>query len=233
VAGIGPFFAVATGPAPVGGGWVPLSALQGAPTANDPLTARIAAVRVALGTDTRVAASTAFQGLAAQLVAPLFAAAVVTGALPAAADGLAAALHWRPDGVGPGLWWGTPGRIVAAPGAAALCDVLLGLLAPLVGAVRGRASVAERVLWGDAASAVASARRLVAADRPAAASRATDLARDLLTRAPLAATAVLRAPEPPDRGWTFRRRSCCLYYRVAGAGVCDDCVLLDRPPRGG
>ena len=29
-----------------------------------------------------------------------------------------------------------------------------------------------------------------------------------------------------DRLWTFRRRSCCLYYRVPGSGgLCDDCVL--------
>jgi hypothetical protein len=143
------------------------------------------------------------------------------------------ALHWRPGGAGPGLWWAADGRALACPDAAALGDVLIGLLAPLVAAVRARASVAERVLWGDAASAVASARMLVAAARPAAAARATALAEHLLTTPPLAATAALRAPEPPDRGWTFRRRSCCLYYRVPGGGVCADCVLLDRRPRPG
>ena len=31
-------------------------------------------------------------------------------------------------------------------------------------------------------------------------------------------------------GTGFRRRSCCLYYRVPGGGVCGDCCFL-RPPR--
>jgi ferric iron reductase protein FhuF len=113
----------------------------------------------------------------------------------------------------------------AAP---ALAEVVTGLLAPLVAAVQARVSIAGRVLWGDAASAVASARGLVAAARPDAASRATVFAEHLLTTPPLAATAALRPPQPPDLRWTFRRRSCCLYYRVAGGGVCADCVLLDR-----
>ncbi|MGH3614812.1 MAG: (2Fe-2S)-binding protein [Pseudonocardia sp.] len=32
----------------------------------------------------------------------------------------------------------------------------------------------------------------------------------------------------PDVAWTFRRRSCCLYYRVRDGGLCGDCVLLSR-----
>ena len=84
------------------------------------------------------------------------------------------------------------------------------------------------MLWGDVASAVATARRLVAADRPGSAARATAVAERLLASPPLAVTAALRAPEPPDATWTFRRRSCCLYYRVPGVGLCGDCVLGDR-----
>ena len=260
VAGIGPFFAVATGPAPPGAGWVPVAALAG-PTdrVDDPLRARIAAVRTALRTDERVAASTAFQGLAAQLVSPLFAAVAVHGVLPApdpatwtraaVPEGpqtatcdhevvpLADAVHWRPGGAGPWLWWAEPGCV--RPGADdGLVDVLAGLLTPLVAAVRARVSISQRVLWSDAASAVASARRLVVAARPTAADRATAVAERLLAAPPLAVAAALRAPEPPDAGWSFRRRSCCLYYRVPGGGVCDDCVLRDvprdrpaRPPR--
>ncbi len=289
VAGIGPFFTVATGPAPAGGAWVPVRALAAPPDpadpadpAADPLRDRIAAVRAALGTDGRVAASTAFQGLAAQLVAPLFAAAAVHGVLPVpraapraaaapaaigdtpaaswgpvalsdprptttrvheaagriadggvggVAGGIAAALHWRPGGAGPWLWWAGTGGVVEPCPDALLGDVLAALLGPLVAAVRARESVAERVLWGDAASAVGTARRLVAAARPHAAVRAATAAAHLLTTAPLAATAALRRPEPPDVGWTFRRRSCCLYYRVPGGDVCGDCVLRDRPRR--
>jgi hypothetical protein len=229
VAPIGPFFVVSTGAAPPGGGWMTLCALHREPA---PLRARIASVRAALGTDERVAASTAFQGLAAQVVAPLYAAAV-RGALPGSAD-LAARLHWRPGGGGPWLWWpGTAGSIVDCtdPDAAAVSDVLIELLGPLVTAVRAQVSIAERVLWGDVASAVASARRLVVAARPEVAQRATAVAERLLDAAPLARTVALRAPEPPDVGWTFRRRSCCLYYRVPGGAVCGDCVLHERRPR--
>jgi hypothetical protein len=253
VAGIGPFFAVATGPEPAGGGWVPVRDLTREPgRTGDPLAARIAAVQTALRTDARVAASTAFQGLAAQLVAPLFAAVAVCGALPAAADsaswkpvaltdpvstttrdheagaGLADALHWRPGGAGPWLWWSGAGRVVPRREAEVLGNVLRGVLAPLAAAVRARVPVAERVLWGNAASAVASARRLVVAARPDVLERATALAEGLLVAPPLARTGDLRAPEPPDVRWTFRRRSCCLYYRVPGGGICDDCVLRDR-----
>jgi ferric iron reductase protein FhuF len=63
------------------------------------------------------------------------------------------------------------------------------------------------------------------------AQRATAVAERLLDAAPLARTVALRAPEPPDVGWTFRRRSCCLYYRVPGGAVCGDCVLHERRHR--
>lgn len=227
VAGIGPFFAVAAGPAPPGGAWVPVRDLG----AGDVLADRIGAVQVALGTDRRVAASTAFQGLAAQLAAPLYAAVVLHGVLPAPTGpgaGLADALHWRPGGAGPWLWWAGPGRVVPCPDAA-LAGVLDALLAPLVAAVRARASVGEQVLRGNAASAVGSARRLVAAARPGSAARATAVAGRLLATPPWATTATLRPAEPPDLAWTFRRRSCCLYYRVPGGDLCADCVLQDRP----
>jgi hypothetical protein len=225
VARIGPFFAVATGPAPAGGGWVPVRALG---PGDGAWADRVAAVAAALDTDARVAASIAFQGVAAQLVAPLYAAVVLHGALPApGVDGIADALRWRPGGAGPWLWWAGPGRVVACSGDA-LGDVLVGLLAPLVAAVRP--AVGERVAWGNAASALASARRLVSAARPEAAARAERVARGLLATAPWAATAELLPAEPPDRSWTFRRRTCCLYHRVPGGGLCGDCALAE-PPR--
>ncbi len=238
VAGIGPFFAVDTGRVAPGEGWVPVKALA---DPGDPLADRISAVGAALGTDGRVAASIAFQGFAAQVVAPLFAAVAVHGVLPEASgppgrpgDGaavFAATLHWRPGGAGPWLWWpGDAGRVVPCLEPPGLRTLLTGVLAPVVVAVRARVPVAERVLWGNVASAVASARQLVAAGRPDAAPRAAEVARYLLTTPPLAATATLRAPDPPDVGWSFRRRSCCLLHRVPGGGLCGDCVL--RGPRG-
>ena len=165
IARIGPFFAVATGPAPAGG-------RLGAPArprdtvgyrGGRPAAARIAAVRAALGTDARVAASTAFQGLAAQVVAPLFAAVAVHGAVagagrPTPPDDRARAgcCTGGPGERGRGCGGPAPGGHVRPCPDAALADVLTGLLTPLVAAVRARASVSPRVLWGDAASAVAS-----------------------------------------------------------------------------
>jgi FhuF 2Fe-2S C-terminal domain len=232
VAAIGPFFAVATGAEPPGGGWVPVRSL-GRSGDGDPVAARMAAVRDALGTDARVAASTTFQGLAAQIVAPLFAAFVLGGGLPApTAGGLADALHWRPGGVGPWLWWPGTDGVVAPCTDDVLGDVLLGLLAPPAAAVRARVRIAERVLSSNVASAVASARRLLAAARPDVAVRATVVAGEILAVPALTAAAQLLPPEPPDLRWTFRRRSCCLYYRVPGGGICGDCVLQDRGRRG-
>lgn len=239
VATVGPFFAVGTGPLP-GEGWLPLGALGITAT---PFADRIAAVAAALGCaggssegagrvsrprppGVRVAASLAFQGLAAQVVAPLFAAVVGHGVLPG--EDVAAALHWRPGGGGPWLWWPAEGPVVACPEPAVLGGLLTTLLAPVVAVVRAQASVAERVLWGNVASSVASARRLLVAARPDTAPRAGAVARHLLTTAPLAVTATLRHPVPPDLDWTFHRRSCCLYYRVPGGGTCGDCVL-NRP----
>jgi hypothetical protein len=237
VAGIGPFFAVATDAAAPGEGWVAVRALA---DVDGPLTERIAAVGAALGTGGRVAASITFQGIAAQVVAPLFAAVAVHRVLPDAgwsagpAEGIAATLHWRPGGGGPWLWWpGATGRATSCPDPTLLGTTLAGLLAPVVAAVRARVPVSERVLWGNVASSVASARQLVVAARPDAAGVATAVARHLLTTPPLAGTATLRAPEPPDVGWTFRRHSCCLYHRVPGGGLCGDCVLVDRRPRAG
>ena len=82
--GIGPFFAVGTGAAP-GEGWVPVRRAartrDGRSRTGRP-SRRAVAGRGAGHRAARVAASIAFQGIAAQVVAPLFAAVAVHGALP-------------------------------------------------------------------------------------------------------------------------------------------------------
>ena len=217
VARLGPFFAVSTGGASDPGR--PLRELWADP---EPLHDRIAHVRGVLGSDDRVAASVAFQGLAALVLSPSLASVVLHGVLP---DLTPDALHWGPSTGGPGLLWsGDPGTRDPA-------DLALQIeenLAPLIGAVRGQVSISERLLWGSVASSVAAGKRLIGVERPAAAGRATQVAQRLLATGLLAGTGELRPPEPPDRGWTFRRRSCCLLYRVAGRGICGDCVLRAR-----
>jgi ferric iron reductase protein FhuF len=228
VAGIGAYFVVGTDPAEaVDPTWRPLADLSRDPR---PLRDRIAHVRRALGSDERVAASIAFQGLAALVVSAPFAAAVVHGVLPRLTP---EALHWRASASGPWPLWCAQPSAVAVPeedgAAAALADAVLDeQLTPLVAAVRAQVSVAERVLWGNVASSLAGAKRLVVGARPATAERAAGIAGRLLAGGSLAGAGELRPPEGPDRVWSFRRRSCCLYYRVPGGGLCGDCVLL-RP----
>ena len=207
---------------------------------RDPLADRIEAVEAALFADHRVEPAT--DGPSCCGVdrvpghrGPGRRAAVRRGRGARGAAGRAAAgrrpgAALAPGRAGPWLWWPVGGRVVACPDPAVLGALVTELLAPVVAAVRARAAVAERVLWGNVASSVASARQLVAAVRPDAAPRAADVGRHLLTTAPFAATATLRDPAPPDVGWTFQRRSCCLYYRVPGGGICGDCVLR-RPVR--
>jgi hypothetical protein len=216
VAGLGPYFSVGTGPAD--DRERPVADLH---TDPQPLRERIAHVQRALGGDERVAASLAFQGLAAQLVSPPYAAAVLHGVVPALTP---ADLHWRRTA--DGGWALRSGTTAAVPALAPLLDDLLG---PLVAAVRAQARVSERLLWGNAASTVAAAKRLVAVQRPAAAARAAEVAQGLLSSGSLAGTGELLPPRDPDRDWTFRRLSCCLYYRVPGGGLCGDCVLGERP----
>jgi ferric iron reductase protein FhuF len=175
-----------------------------------------------------VAASIAFQGLAATLVSAPFAAAVLHDVVPGLTPD---ALHWRPGASGPlRLWCAEPAALsTAAVPTSALADLLLdGHIAPLVAAVRAQVAVSERLLWGNAASALTGARRVLATARPAAAERAAEVAERLLSTGGLAGTGELLAPAEPDRFWTFRRRSCCLYYRVPGGGLCGDCVLQSR-----
>ena len=217
VARLGPFFAVGTDPA--GGAdpsWRPLRELWADP---QPLRERIAHVRRVLGSDDRVAASIAFQGLAALVLSAPLASVVLHGVLP---DLTPDALRWRPSVGGPWSLW------CAEPGARDPGDLAAQLeenLAPLVTAVRAQVSVSERVLWGNVASSVAAGKRLIGVERPECAARAAQVAQELLECGRLAGTGERRPPEPPDHAWTFRRRSCCLYYRARDGGLCGDCVL--------
>jgi FhuF 2Fe-2S C-terminal domain/Ferric iron reductase FhuF-like transporter len=225
VAGLGPFFAVGTGPAT--DGWRPMGELHVDP---QPLRERIAHVRRVLQCDERVATSIAFQSLVALVVSAPFAAVVLHGVLPQLT---ARSLYWKATGSGPWLLR-CPRPVGAAVdgvagGAAALAELLVEEhAAPLIAAVRAQVAISERVLWGNVASSVAAGKRLVGVERPAAAERAARVAERLLATGTLAGRGELLSPTAPDRDWSFRRRSCCLYYRVAGGGLCGDCVLLSR-----
>ncbi|MFJ7118101.1 (2Fe-2S)-binding protein [Streptomyces albogriseolus] len=189
---------------------------------DDPLTVRVRRVAAALRTrEPRVAASVAHQGLAARLWSVALGCAALYGAVPDLSPG---ALRWDPEGSAPDDLWLAGVRPLPGDAASLAGIVLHGHLEPLSAALRARHRVAPALLRGNAASAlVAAAREITRHARPDAAARAVRLSRDLLAHPALAGAGTLTAT-------VFRRRSCCLYYRVPGGGVCGDCCFV-RPPR--
>lgn len=193
---------------------------------GDALTARVRRVAGALGTrEARVAASVAQQGLAARLWSVALGSAALYGAVPDLAPRL---LRWDPEGGAPDDLWLTGVRPLPADTATLAEVVLRGHLEPLAAALRSRHRLAPGLLRGNAASALVGATRELDRwgrrhGRTDVAVRARRLASGLLGEPLLAGAGTLT-------GTAFRRRSCCLYYRVPGGGVCGDCCFA-RPPR--
>ncbi|MFF6996890.1 (2Fe-2S)-binding protein [Streptomyces sp. NPDC008313] len=189
---------------------------------GDPLAFRVRKVAAALrAPEPRIAVSVTHQALAARLWSVALGAAALYGRLPDLGPG---SLHWDPDGSAPDDLW-LP-EVRALPEGTGLDVVRDEHLAPLTAALRARYRISARLLWGNAGSALAGAVRQLdrwarAAGRPDVAGRARALAAPLFAGPGLAGTL-----DPV----TLRRRSCCLYYRLPGGGLCGDCCL-DRPPR--
>ncbi|MER5886458.1 (2Fe-2S)-binding protein [Streptomyces sp. NPDC001941] len=220
---VGGFFALRTD-APDGARGVPLARLYAGDTA--PLTARVDRVAARLAApERRVAASIAHLGLAARLWSTALGPAVLHGRFPALGPG---ELHWDGERSSPDdLWWsGTATRPATA---ADLHEAVVEAhLDPLARAFARDGRVARGLLRGNEGSALAGAVRELTRwarreDRPEAARRAWELADALFATRELTGTV-----SGPDR----RRRTCCLYYRCPGGGLCGDCVF-DRPPHRG
>ncbi|MGP7997835.1 MAG: (2Fe-2S)-binding protein [Streptosporangiaceae bacterium] len=212
-------------------GWQPLRALLSDPAV---LAARVGHTRrglarhagcAAAAVEPRVAASVLFLGLAAQLVSPLLGAAVLASVVPRLT---AADLYWQPARGGP---WPLAARpvdgvrtdgLTAGETAGQLADRMQQLTGPLASTVGLTFQLSGQVLRGNVASALAGASATLAATFPARAARATELAAGVLAREPLRGSGEFG---PAGR---FRRRSCCLLYRVPGAGMCGDCILAVR-----
>ncbi|MFY4717337.1 (2Fe-2S)-binding protein [Streptomyces sp. LaBMicrA B280] len=238
----GPFFALRTDPYGDPAGLPTLAAAYAPDGPGDPLTARVRLVAHRLrAPEPRVAASLAQQGLAARLWSVALGCAVLYGRLPDLRPGL---LRWDIGAAAPDDLWLT--EVSPGPGdsattaaaaataaattatAAALADAVLhGHLEPLGETLRAHYGIASGLLWGNAGSALAGAARELerwarAEGRTDAAARTRALAGELFAH-PLLRTTGTRT------GIAFRRRSCCLYYRVPGGGVCGDCCF-SRPP---
>ncbi|MFH9978996.1 (2Fe-2S)-binding protein [Streptomyces sp. NPDC017179] len=224
---LGGFFALRTGTPPHG----PLPTLAQAyadpatDSATHPLMVRVRRVADGIGApEARVAASVAHQALAARLWSAALGCAVLYGRLP---DLDARLVRWDPAGSAPDDLWLTEVRARPADPETFADGVLYGHLEPLAAALRARYRIAPGLLRGNAASALAAAARLLenqvrAGGRTAAADRARELAAVLL------AHPLLDGAGTPT-GTGFRRRSCCLYYRVPGGGLCGDCCFTRVP----
>jgi ferric iron reductase protein FhuF len=223
---VGPYF---TTEVVHGSGWSPLAAILGNPALNGDI---VAATRRDLaqrqharpsGIEVRVAASIHFLDIAARLVSPVLAAALLADTVPALTP---RNIWWRPRRSG-ALAIGITAARAEPPGepdrAAERLRTLLmePVVAPLARAYRQRFGLAEPLLWGNVASAVVGAAGQLAGHRPATAARLDRVLAALLDAAPLAPAVLHR---PPD----FVRASCCLFYRLPEGSLCGDCVLRVR-----
>jgi hypothetical protein len=220
--GLGPFFEVQTHdkestPSPP---WLSLSVLLDDARRLD---ARVEAVSAALASgvprgravERRVAASVTHLGLVARVLAPVLAVRALGGAWsPRVED-----LWWRDVLGGP-----VPLSVANISVAAERYRVAVPqAVVDFTGHIAQRYRLASRVVWGNVASAANSAAHLIGKARP-----------DLVRAAADAADAVLADPRVEGGelrcGPAFRRRSCCLIYRVAGdrRAVCGDCILTSR-----
>jgi len=250
----GPYFAldlidVSAGPP---AGWIAVADL--ADSATDTFGRRVRAVRAALAggrslpaeaVDERVAVSVAQLGLCARLVAPALAFAVLTGRPPSLDP---RRLYWRdvlggpfplalghPPGGSGGARPTVRGADRLAVGFAA--GVLRPVVEPIVDAAARGYPVSRRVLWGNVASAVAGAAKMLGRAEPPLAAPAWRVVDELCGGGELGGSAggPLRGAGGRVGPERFRRRSCCLIYRLAPPGaraVCEDCVLTDIPPPG-
>jgi FhuF-like iron-sulfur protein len=180
----------------------------------------------------RVAASVTHLGMAARILSPLFALAVLHGRTRPA--GLRD-LRWQP--VPPSTFPLSIAGLDDEPAvpepatepepdviARALAEGVVGNVAAELCAVNGRFGVSERVLWGNIASALHGACTTLSAARPRRAPRIQAILNSLLYTSGLDGTT--RTNPIDDR---FQRRSCCLIYRAApnrDGAVCGDCVLI-------
>ncbi|MCX4820814.1 (2Fe-2S)-binding protein [Streptomyces sp. NBC_01142] len=221
---VGGFFALrAGGPS---GAHVPLARVYAGDTAA--LTDRVDTVASRLrAPERRVAASIAHLGLAARLWSVALGSAALHGQLP---DLDPRQLYWDPARTSPDDLRLADLRPLPATATATAETVReavqYGHLVPLAQALRRDVRISPRLLWGNAGSALAGAVRELRSwarrsGRPEVAERAAALAAGLFAHPDLSGTV---------QGTALRRRSCCLYYRCPGGGLCGDCVF-DHPPQ--
>jgi ferric iron reductase protein FhuF len=107
-------------------------------------------------------------------------------------------------------------------------DIVDDHLATVIAAVRAVVPVAVELMWGNVASSLAGALRMLVHASAAPLPAAQFLGEALLSYGPLHGTGHLSVRSGQ---LSFVRRSCCLYYTLPGAGMCGDCALLTNARR--
>ncbi|MEU8939441.1 (2Fe-2S)-binding protein [Streptomyces goshikiensis] len=217
LASVGPFFTVPYGKEPPGPGFRPLGDLYG--ERLGPYVTEVGR-RIRSGPG-RVAASTAQLGIASRLWSLGLGCAALGGRVP---DLGVDRVWWRLPAAGSLELW-LPEPETGALDAGALGENVLGNLAVLDAGLRERFGVSAKVLRGNTASGLVGALRVLLDRVPGG--PAVSLAADLLADGGALGGAGTFLYEE-GLGVAFVRRSCCLYYRVPGGGLCGDCVLRTR-----
>jgi len=221
-AAIGPFFAL--GAEVTGTGWRP-AADRYRPGSDPLLTGGAGPLADA---EPRVAASIQQLGFAARLWSPVLGCGLLAEVVP---DLASLQIHAADCGGPARLALAEPrGWLASDPEHLAELsyrEVVQTHLEPLARSLRGR--LAAGLLWGNAASAMAGALGVLVLARPDLREQAAVVASALLDTGRLRGTGRLDAS---GTGLGFRRRSCCLFYRLPGGGLCADCCL-SRPPGAG
>ncbi|MGB8388836.1 (2Fe-2S)-binding protein [Mycobacterium sp.] len=209
----GGFFTLTVGGDPTG--WHPV----GRSYANGCADLIDATVRRYHTTDVRIGASLVHLGHASRLWSPVLACTLAHGVVPDLKD-----LQRADDGAQLRM----PEPIGAAVNSAS-ADVLYRVVVraqmePLAAGLRVKLPPA--LLAGNIASALVGASRALLAARPDLRRPIAGITRSLLDTGMLAGSGSITSPH-----LGFRRRSCCLFYRIPGRSVCGDCVFRRTPRR--
>lgn len=169
-------------------------------------------------TDLRIAASLVHLAHATRLWSPVLACALAHGVLPRLES-----LQRADDGARLRLPEPVGDAIGDDPADGVYRAVVEQHLQPLAAGLRVK--LAPALLAGNVASALVGAARALLAARPDLRHQIVATTDALLGTGILAGSGVLTGTH-----LGFRRRNCCLFYRLPGGSVCGDCVF-DRPPR--
>ncbi|WP_406816259.1 (2Fe-2S)-binding protein [Mycobacterium sp. M23085] len=164
-------------------------------------------------TDRRIGASLVHLSHATRLWSPVLACAIGHGVVPDL-EGLQ-----RADD-GAQLRLPTPvGKPVTSPAANMLYRIVVSEhMRPLGAGLPVK--LAPALLAGNIASALVGAAAALLSARPDLRCAIVETVRSLLGTGVLAGSGVVTGPQ-----LGFRRRSCCLFYRLPGGSLCGDCVL--------